>query len=742
MELKVTPRRLLLLSVVLGLSIWTIHIFAHHLKFPGTNKTLAEHVLLFTGSAFLITELLSFVVCSTLGLLLLILYKKGSAKIKESEDRYRLFFEHAPLGVFVVNSDMRYIKVNQAGCRMTGYSESELLLMNIHDLSPGNIEQNTHTHFSELVQYGELEANITIERKDGEIRTFSLSAVHLPDGNMIGFCVDKTAELKAQAELRASKERYRAYVNNAPIGISVIDSNGRFIGNNPTACTTTGFTEEQLKDMTIFDLVPEKARPIVQKHLETLIRDGERKAEAHIISGTGEMRIIALRAVFLETDRYLMMGENITDKVRLQEELARKQRIESLGILAGGIAHDFNNALSGVMGNISFGQLHLDKQLIDLLVQMESAAGGKQKALKDELKSALSEILKLVREAIEVASGRLGSALHNAMNSAKSGQHLANQLIVFSSSSGKPIKEIVSLVHIAAKTVKVTLSGRAARYNFSLPANVWNIEADPTQISQIFQNLTINALQAMDSEEPTISVTASNVSIANNDLNLPPGQYVKVEFSDNGPGMPEATLKKAFDPFFTTKNRAENRGMGLAIVHRIVTEHGGHISCKSQRGIGTTFQILFPAIAENPSTNDRYDTDGELVASGSGHILIMDDNIEVRNITQKTLEFLGYTVVAVPDGQSVLRYYEDAMQSKTPFDAVILDVIIEGGMGGMDTIKQLKLLDPGVKAIVTTGHAEDSVICNPANFGFVASIAKPASIGRISQVLSKVLTEE
>ncbi|OGG05154.1 MAG: hypothetical protein A3F83_01185 [Candidatus Glassbacteria bacterium RIFCSPLOWO2_12_FULL_58_11] len=403
---------------------------------------------------------------------------------------------------------------------------------------------------------------------------------------------------------------------------------------------------------------------------------------------------IPYRNIDGETIGIIGFALDVTERRRLEEEHSKASQLESLGLLAGGIAHDFNNILTAILGNISLGQT---------LVK------------KDE------EIYRRLKEA------------ESACLRAKD---LTYQLLTFAV-GGAPRKKATSLRDLIRDSTLFSLSGSNVRCEFTLPDNLWRAEVDENQISRVINNLVINANQAM-SEGGTIQVRAENVIVRAQDaLPLPSGKYLKISIIDHGHGISEENLPKIFDPFFTTKETGS--GLGVTTAWSIVKRHSGHLGVKSSLGAGTTFDIYLPASDEPPQKREDAGRPGE---AGQARVLVMDDETIVRNVAGKLLEHLGHRVEYASHGQEVIDRFLEAEKNGPPFDLVILDLTIPGGMGGKNTIEKLLEINPKIKAIVSSGYSNDPVLANFREYGFRGAVIKPYNIEEFGNVLNLVLAEK
>jgi len=386
---------------------------------------------------------------------------------------------------------------------------------------------------------------------------------------------------------------------------------------------------------------------------------------------------------------------DITEQKRQEKERLKMEKLESLGLLAGGIAHDFNNILTGVMGNISFAQMFLDSS---------------HKSYKP-----LVEAEKASRRATE----------------------LAHQLLTFAR-GGEPVRKVISLQHLVSETVELALHGSNIQGIVQIPDSIHGIDADEGQMCQVLHNIIINASQAMPGGG-TLTVTAHNETLGdNNTLNLLPGRYVRLTFSDQGCGIPDDVMKRIFDPYFTTKSAGS--GLGLASAHSIINRHGGRIGASSTVGQGTTFTIHLPSIGE---TYSKYQTDSVTQSVGDhpgGAVLVMDDEAMICDMTTQMLEYLGYQATTCASGAEAVTLYKAAGDSGAPFSAVIMDLTIPGGMGGKDAAEHILAIDPQARLIVSSGYSGDPIMSDYRAYGFAGAVAKPYNIQELGKLISDLLS--
>jgi nitrogen-specific signal transduction histidine kinase/ActR/RegA family two-component response regulator len=380
------------------------------------------------------------------------------------------------------------------------------------------------------------------------------------------------------------------------------------------------------------------------------------------------------------------------------EEQIKSDKIKSIGELAGGLAHDFNNMLTSIMGNVQLAKYIIPEG--------------------DEILAYLDDI--------EEASLQ--------------GKDLANHFLTFAK-GGAPIKTTIKIGKLLQDSARISLIGSNITYKFQVLDEIWLIDCDAGQIQQVFNNLIINAKEAMpDGGQIVISATNFNVT-HDADLPLKEGKYVKIVIKDSGEGIAQENLQKIFDPFYSTKVRVDRKSMGLGLTtsYSIIRRHNGYINVLSQIGVGSTFEIFLPA-----SEKLFIDTDDNKapIVSGHGKILLMDDDKQIRTVAKKLLTRLGYNIEVVESGELVIERYLASKKNNQFYDVIILDLTVRGGLGGLETLKKLKQLDPEIKVIVTSGYSNDPVLSNFQNYGFIGKIEKPFVIETMSRVISEIINQQ
>lgn len=513
---------------------------------------------------------------------------------------------------------------------------------------------------------------------------------------------------QAEQSLRESEEKLNAIMNAAADAIILIDDHGKVIYSNPASEKIFGYSVAELKGREMHPLIiPAEFQEDYTKGFGEFQKTGQgsvigKNLELTAIRKDGTVFPAELSVSELKmNDKWYAAGivRDMTERKEMQEEAIRIRKLESMGILAGGIAHDFNNLLSVILGNIN-------------LVQADIKADMRRSKF---LKAAETACLKA--------------------------KELTGQIITFSK-GGTLIKKVGSVGDIIKETSMLALSGAGVACEFSIQPDLRRVEFDENQIRQAVRNLIRNAAEAMPGGG-VISVIAENTEIGS-EKNLPllQGQYVKIIIRDQGVGISEENLTKIFDPYFSTRDRGIQKGMGLGLTTAwaVVTRHGGHITVESELGAGTSFTLYLPAYKEDIPEAEIQDIEkkpsAEKPRGRGGKILVMDDEEMIRDLASQMLKWLGYDVGVAGDGAEAIERYQKAADSGKPFDAVILDLTVKKGIGGMETLKTLLKTDPRVKAVVSSGYSDDPVMTDFRKYGFAGALPKPYTIKELTEALT------
>ncbi|MBF0566841.1 MAG: PAS domain S-box protein [Nitrospirae bacterium] len=529
---------------------------------------------------------------------------------------------------------------------------------------------------------------------------------------------DTVAKLKEEISMRKCAEelakntaqRYLSLVDNAGEAIIHAGTQGYILDVNKKAEELSGYAKEELLSMHYGALftpgemshgdnhngddptgyVFEKESPMAYG-ISLLRKDGKtlpvEATSSTIVHGSERISQIILR--------------DVSYRKKIEEEVQKSQRLESIGVLAGGIAHDLNNILTALLGN--------------LYVAMA----------KSEENSEACAILRDTEHIVDKA------------------KNLSRQLLTFSK-GGAPVMKPASMKSILRDSIDFSMSTYNAVCETSIQDDLWPVNADEGQIVQVMNNVILNAVQSMN-DGGTIKIACENVTVTGDmKIPVPNGNYVRVIVKDTGFGIPAHLQSKIFDPYFTTK--PDGNGLGLSICYSIVKKHDGYVTVESAEGKGSAFSVYLPAgkagvaaQSELPArTNGKPGIIREDNCNEAKRILFMDDDPGIRDGIAAILTLEGYEVDLAIDGTEAIELYKRSKQQSKPHDAVIMDLTVPGGMGGRTAVSELRKIDPNVKAIVASGYYDDPVMANYSKFGFIGVVVKPYNVAELMEAITAV----
>lgn len=623
-------------------------------------------------------------------------------------------------GLLIINKEGRIIYVNKALENIVGYSRGEMIGSHYGD-SRWNFYCEDEPHgkkisvFRSVFDTGKdvVDRVCLMEFKEGKQKIFTINATvhHDQQGRMIAVAAiihDSTELNRVKAEnieIKSVYERLAQYADEAIFRIQA--ESGRIAYINDSAEKILGYTlDDYLAD------AENQYRVINKKHLKNWIsvlgktggsKDVLKNVVVECLARDGrtvilEMTVIAVRDAGGATVYYECLGRDVTVRRFMEAELAKAQKLESIGLLAGGIAHDFNNILTAVFGSMALAKMDVmpDSPVYTRLVAAEEHC-MKAKAL-------------------------------------------TRKLLTYSR-GGSPQRKTASIANVIQEAVNFTLSGKNISCKFDLPDGLWSAQIDEGQMHQVVHSLVSNACEAMP-QGGVIEVGAENAILAADEIpSLAAGHYVRWHVRDHGVGISREHMKKIFDPYFTTKQMGSVKGMGLglAICYSIVKSHEGIITVESTPGAGTTFTVYIPSSNGEKSTQ-KPAVPAEASVGARKKVLLIDDEQILLDVTGSMLKHLGYDVTTAKSHSDAMESYGDAKNAGRPYSLIIMDLTMRGDEGGEIAIRRWKNAHPEVKAVISSGYVNDPVIEEYWKYGFVGAMVKPYSLFDLKSYLEKILT--
>ena len=621
-----------------------------------------------------------------------------------SEQHYRNLADAMPQMVWTSTGDGRITYCNQRWFSYTGFSFEDSMAGGLDRLGHPQDPQPWRTALSGATP---VSAEVRLRRgRDGGYRWHLIQLVPELDtgGDVIawvGTAVDIDDLKRLEQTLVSEKEQLSVTLRSLAEGVITTDTEARVVMMNRAAESMTGWTQAEAQGRPLTDIlrVEHKGDRAFDPAVEHVLKTGEpveRGGDIALIARNGEQRMIEKTSAPIRDSNNEILGvvlvfRDVSARQQLEEERLKASKLESIGLLAGAIAHDFNNILTAILGNISLAKLYTgpEDKIFDRLNEAEKASLW----AKD----------------------------------------LTHQLLTFAK-GGAPVKKTIAIGEVLKDSAQFASRGSFTVCDFDLATDLWTVDADEGQMRQVVHNLVLNAQQAMPNGG-RVAIAAQNISLPQaNNLGLAGGRYVKIKVEDAGVGIPAEFLSKIFDPYFTTKQRGS--GLGLATTYSIVAKHQGLITVESQVGRGTTFWIYLPASQKAIATAAQGPTPK---GDGSGRLLVMDDESFIRDLLTRLFTHFGYEVDSAADGDTAVAMYRTAYEAKHPYDLVIMDLVIPGGIGGREAIAQLRAIDPNVCALVSSGYSNDPIMSNYDQYGFAEAVAKPYKNEELRAVVERVI---
>jgi PAS domain S-box-containing protein len=641
----------------------------------------------------------------------------AQAAVEESRHVYADLYDFAPTAYFTFDRNGLILTLNLVGAELLGVERSLLTEKPFSLYIVAEDQALFRAHLKRVFADRQLQTcEIRIKKKNGtlDVQLQSIlapNAQHEPQCRSIvsDITVRKQAEQEHERllrELQVERARFETVLQQMPAGVIIGEAPlGKLVlgnGQVERILRHPFFGVASINDYNKYQVFHPDGHPYQPQELPLAraIRTGEVVIDEEMDYLRGDNTICNLSvssSPIRDENGNIVAGVvtfyDITERKRAQAEMLKASKLESIGLLAGGIAHDFNNILTAIMGNISLSKTTL------------SPDTDTYKGLAEAEKACLR------------AKG------------------LTQQLLTFAT-GGVPVTKTASIAELLQDSIRFALHGSNVRCEISFPGDLKPVEVDEGQIGQVINNLIINAQQAMP-DGGTITITGKNVRIETDQgLPLPPGDYIMLSVHDQGTGIPSEHLSKIFDPFYTTK--AKGSGLGLATSYWIIKKHNGYIVAESEAGAGTTFFIYLPA-SEQPLSAALGEESAPL--AGEGKVLFLDDEPSIREFVGKMLTRFGYEVECVQEGIEAIECYRKAQEAGRPFDVVVLDLTVPGGVGGKDVLRKLREINPQIKAIVCSGYSNDPILADFKVYGFSERVAKPYQIEELSKKILAVIAK-
>ncbi|MBW6515259.1 MAG: PAS domain S-box protein [Candidatus Cloacimonetes bacterium] len=634
---------------------------------------------------------------------------------KEAEHQtnlQRLYFEQLfnnnPAGIVMLNTKNRILACNNAFTNIFGYTQEEIVHKEINDLIVPETLKEEANKLSELSQAGEIiekeSIRITKSGVNINVKIFGIPVImNDKQIGIYGIYLDTTDLHNALNSFFEEKEKLLVMLSSIADGVIATDINGNILLLNQNAEKLTGWKQQEAEGEKIEDvykIIDESSRNIGENLVSKVLNSEDNvrlTTRTILISKNGTERMVEDSASPIKDRKGNLIGvilvfRDITERKIYEEELQKRAKLDSIGLLAGGIAHDFNNILTAIMGNIT-----------------------------------------LAKNMIANTNPKVNERLEDAEKASIRARDLTQQLLTFSL-GGAPIKKTASVKDTIQDAASFATHGSIVNCEYDFAEDLLNVEADLGQISQVINNMVINSKQAMPNGG-SIKIKAENIEMEKENIHkMKPGKYVEITIEDCGIGIPQSQLSKVFDPFYTTKKNGT--GLGLTTSYKIVEKHEGLITVESTIGAGSSFHVFLPA-TEKKEISPQDDQLSEI--RGKGEILLMDDDLVLIEVVTEMLVSLGYNVTTTNEGLSTIKKYKEMKELGQKYDLVILDLTIPGGMGGKDTIKEIIEYDPEAVCIVSSGYSSDPVMSQYEKHGFKAVLTKPYSLQQLGDTLKKVL---
>lgn len=619
--------------------------------------------------------------------------KEENAKLKKDIKDFSALLQNFNDAVIIHDFDGEIIAWDRGAESIFGWKQKELLGTSIFKIIPED-HLETYQKFLADIRQNKFYKHLETQKitNEGLIKDIWVTYKVLGGNEPYAIATserDITDHKRAALKIRQSEEKYANLINSLGEGIILLDKNYNVIFSNPAAQQILFRDKELMENINFNKLLDEKNLTLFKQHVGSW-HSGATTFDLEVLRYDGAQRLLQLTLSAPQSDvsqsgDILCIMKDITDIREMEDEIIKADKLESLGLLAGGIAHDFNNILSIIGGNVTLAEMCLDD--------------------KEKMKERLD---------------RISTANERA-------KQLTYQISTLS--KGHSVSKVqVSIEKIIRESVALTLESQKVAHGLEIEENLPTVNADEGQLSQIFNNLMINAMHAIDEKTGRVDVFVNEVKLdADNQYKLQQGDYIRIVVKDNGCGIPEENLRKIFDPYFTTKDFGT--GLGLSTSISIINKHNGRIKVNSKVNVGTTFFIFLPISEKDRAAKE------EKHFTTNGKILFMDDEVSIRSIAELFFQKLNYKVVLAGEGQEALNIYKNQMEQNAPFDFVFLDLNIPNGMDGKTCAREILKINPDAKIIAISGNI---VLSEYKELGFVKALKKPFRIAGIKSILKEL----
>ncbi len=624
---------------------------------------------------------------------------------KEKNEMDKQLFNNYPLPTYAwdyIGDDFKLVRINKAADRYTDGKLRNLIGMKASQFFT---DRGYNKLFIDMMKSFKEKTTISSEYDYVFFSTRKKSYIeaqhaYVPPNSVLLHTKDISERKYAEGQLEEEKERLSVTLASIGDGVITTDIDGKIVLYNKVAEKITGYNQKESINRDINDILNITDTISNERFEFNKLPKFELSDNLILTNKYAKKKEIAIKGNPILDKSEKKIGSVIVirdneERKKLEREILKTQKMESISILAGGIAHDFNNILTAILGNLSIAQM--------------------------EVEDKGSNLSKIIDQTIK--------ATYRA-------NKLTKQLLTFSK-GGIPIKKNISIKELIEETTNFALRGSKSKSFIRISPDLWNVDIDEGQISQVINNIVINADQSMGSGGNVI-VEAKNIIMeeSKEDPSISGENFVQISIMDQGVGIPDDYITKIFDPYFTTKQKGS--GLGLSVCYSIMKNHGGKITVDSVSGQGSIFYLLLPAASTK--TQDNHEMKEKPLIKGKGStIIVMDDQDYIKKLLLKLLNRLGYNVIITSEGKEFLQVYRNRKQSQKEVSCVIMDLTISGGLGGKETIKNLREFDSDVKVIVSSGYSNDPIMANYKEYGFNGVLPKPFSINDLSDLLSKIL---